>query len=95
MGRKKDWRLRGRVYLHIHNYIRKCGYAPTFNEIAVGARVSVAKVAGYLRDLERVGLIVRTNAYCRNIRLTIDEKPRPPTAGPTLEGPHERPNQAP
>jgi SOS-response transcriptional repressor LexA len=72
MGLRKNWKLRGVVYIFVRQYISEHGYAPTGAEIASACYCAHSKVAGYLRDLESRGMIVLTKGF-RGIELPEQE----------------------
>ena len=61
------------VYRYIQVYADDHGYPPTLQEIAEEARVTKATAQGYLKALEKAGLIKRKGAGTGMIRIAAAE----------------------
>ncbi|MGH9616800.1 MAG: transcriptional repressor LexA [Acidobacteriaceae bacterium] len=60
----------------IRNFVERCGYSPSFEEIASGLDLSsLATVHKHISNLERKGLLNRAHNRSRSIDLTPPRKP--------------------
>jgi repressor LexA len=60
----------------IRNFVERCGYSPSFEEIASGLDLSsLATVHKHISNLERKGLLNRAHNRSRSIDLTPERKP--------------------